>query len=49
MIIEDTAFINFGKGAWYPRGSARLKQSLQDVGYPGRVYIWDNENDSSTL
>jgi len=44
MNIGETAIINFGKGAWYPRGSARLRQSLMDVRYPGHVYGWSDEN-----
>lgn len=37
--------INLGNGAWYPRGQARLVNSLKAVGYPGTVFAWTNESD----
>lgn len=36
--------INFGKGAWYPRGQARLVSSLKDVNYGGSVFAWTDES-----
>lgn len=37
------AVINFAKNAWYPRGQARLVQSLRDTGFKGSLYAWNDE------
>lgn len=42
--MKETCVINFAKGAWYPRGQARLGQSLRDVGYTGGFYGWNDEH-----
>lgn len=41
--MKDTCIINFARGAWYPRGQARLAQSLRDVGYQGDVFLFNDE------
>lgn len=35
--------INFAKGAWYPRGQARLFKSLKDTGYIGEIMLASDE------
>lgn len=42
--MKKHCLINFAKGAWYPRGQARLLQSLKDTGYDGDVYAWSDES-----
>lgn len=42
--MKDTCIINFAKGAWYPRGQARLVQSLHDTGYDGDIFTWNEEH-----
>lgn len=41
--MKKTCIINFAKGHWYPRGQARLLQSLRDTGYEGDVFHWNDE------
>jgi hypothetical protein len=41
--VKDTCIINFAKGHWYPRGQARLIQSLKDTGFDGDLYCWNDE------
>ena len=35
------AIVNYGSGGWYPRGSARLKSSMQSFGFDGDFFIYD--------
>lgn len=36
--------VNFGKGAWYPRGRQRLLDSLKGVGYAGGILSYTDES-----
>lgn len=36
--------INFAKGQWYPRGQARLNQSLKDTGFDGDILLYSDES-----
>lgn len=40
-----TCIINYASGAWYPRGQARLVQSLADLSFTGSVLTWNNPAD----
>jgi hypothetical protein len=42
MNWNTAAIVNLANGAWYPRGQARLLQSLKDVGFPGRVFAYSD-------
>jgi len=39
----SACIINFARGAWYPRGQARLLSSLKDTGFSGGVFAWSSE------
>jgi hypothetical protein len=41
----NPAIINFGKGAWYPRGQDRLRKTLADVNFKGTFYGWNEESE----
>jgi len=43
--MSDCCIINLASGKWYPRGQARLVQSLKDVGFTGGVHVYQNEKD----
>lgn len=43
--MTETLIINFAKGQWYPRGQARLRRSLSDVGYAGDTWMVGDEAD----
>lgn len=41
--------VNFANGFWYPRGQARLCQSLHDTGYDGKMFTWQDEKQIGVL
>lgn len=43
MNWNNAAMVNLANGSWYPRGQARLLQSLDDVGFPGRRFAFQSE------
>ncbi len=44
MVAEDlTAVVNVGVGAWHPKGTKRLDESLTAVGYAGARLYWTKE------
>lgn len=45
--MKKHCIINFAKGHWYPRGQARLIQSLKDTSYSGDLYAWNDERNLS--
>ena len=36
--------LNLGSGSWYPRGTARLKDSLKRLGFAGDVHCFSSES-----
>ena len=40
--MSKRCIINVAVGQWYPRGLARLRKSLSDVGFDGEFIGWDN-------
>lgn len=40
----NPCIINLGRGAWYPRGQARLKESLASFGNGATSYLWSDES-----
>ncbi len=43
MVKSDNVIINVALDYWYPKGQARLKESLYKVGYEGDILTWTNE------
>lgn len=39
--MTQHAIVNVGIGAWYPKGTKRLRDSLNYHGYEGSVYTWN--------
>lgn len=39
----NDCIVNVGFGGWHPTGSARLRRSLIEHGYPGAIQCWTNE------